>query len=265
MIACVLTGCTRPNPGFGDDKGGTDSGTSDTTPGETTVGADASAGSMSGASTTKPTSTTSEDTIDEDTTSATRASETLDGTASVDDTADVTDPEPSTDDGAAQCGNGIVEPGEPCEPGVRPEQSCADLMYGPGYVECSDECGLVPHCCGDGEVEDNEMCEPGQVSNCPPYVRGSMMQIECDENCQLPLQECPACGDEIVQSEVEDCDTANEMSCGQLGFDGEGAVTCEDCLWVADGCCIPDNAPCSLGDGIACCLGACFGGFCGAA
>jgi predicted nucleic acid-binding Zn ribbon protein len=60
---------------------------------------------------------------------------------------------------AAECGNGIVEEGEQCEP--------------PGTDTCDENCQeIVPEPeCGNGIVEEGEQCEPPGTDT-------------CDENCQ---------------------------------------------------------------------------------
>lgn len=255
--ACVLFGCTRPNPGFGDDNGGTGTGTgtSDTTPTATTAGADASVGS----STTKPTSTSSAD--DDATSAASHTSETLDGSESDDDTADTG---PRDDLGEGRCGDGVLDSDEQCELGVNLEQTCESLEYGPGFLECTKQCKVEPHCCGDGDVDGNEACEPGELVDCPPYAIGENVQVMCTDDCHLPEQGCPACGDGIVQRGVEDCEFAGTVTCASLDFDGgQNLVACQECLYSTKECCIPDDAPCSVGEGIACCAGNCKDGICG--
>jgi len=279
LVACALTGCTRLNPGFGDDKGGTDSGTSDTTPGETTVGADASTGSMSGSSTTKPTSTTSEDTIDEDTTSATRASETThdDVTSAASDTSETThgsgsDEEssaggPPADLGDGLCGDGELDRGEECDSEVPAAVTCESFGYQTGLVTCTNECTIELHCCGDDSIDPAEVCQPGEVIECPPYADEEDTLLECTDECQVPEPGCPACGDHVVQPEVEDCDFEGQLTCDDLDLGGGASqISCVNCLYSSNSCCIPDGEPCSLGKGISCCLGSCSGaGFCGAA
>jgi len=69
-----------------------------------------------------------------------------------------------------ECGNGILEPGEACEPSLNPSASCASLSarYVSGVAECDNWCSFdVTSCvvgesnCGDGILEGEEECDNG--------------------------------------------------------------------------------------------------------
>lgn len=53
--------------------------------------------------------------------------------------------------GCVTCGNGVIEPGEACEP--------------PGVGNCTADCQL-PATCGNGVVEPGEACEPPGAAGC---------------------------------------------------------------------------------------------------
>lgn len=255
-MVCAIAGCTRPNPGFGEDASGTGSGTSEASMTDTTRGQTSTA-------TTKP--MTSSDDAD-----ATGLEGTMSGTSATQETGnddntsddDHTDSDPLFDIGRNKCGNGEVEEGEQCEQGADPGLGCQSMGLGPGVVECVD-CIIVTHCCGDGVLEDPEICEAGESVTCPVYGGFENVQATCTEQCTVPIDGCPRCGDEDVQPAVEDCDFPGGSTCEQEGLQGgEGNVTCNGCVYQSQMCCILPGEPCSLDDGIACCDGECDGGAC---
>jgi len=121
------------------------------------------------------------------------------------------------------CGNGLVDPGETCDPpGSVPDtppgnqNACRDncTYCGDGIVNngeecddpndplCSDDCMLVPSC-GDGVVDPGlgETCDPpGSVPDTPPGNQNA-----CRDNCTY-------CGDGIVNN-GEECDDPNDPLC----------------------------------------------------
>ncbi len=79
-----------------------------------------------------------------------------------------------------ECGNGILEPGEQCDPGqdaIGPDQQCVP--------------GCVLNICGDAMPGPAEQCDDGN----------GVDQDECTSACQLAT-----CGDGFVWTGVEQCD-----------------------------------------------------------
>lgn len=259
--ACAVigaAGCTRANPGFGDDNSGTGSGTNDSSATDASVG-DASVATMSSASTTKPTTTADDDATGAEATSATHDSGTLDtGEAG---THDTTDTDPAFDVGRGACGNGELDEGEGCDVARNPP-SCGSLEYGAGFTECTAECKLLTHCCGDEILEEPEICEVNAVYDCPPYGNTAELAVECTADC-TPADGCPACGDQVVQDDVEDCDFEGLSTCEEYGLQGgQGDLGCNACTFTSQTCCIPAGSPCSYGKDVGCCEGECNDGVC---
>jgi len=121
----------------------------------------------------------------------------------------------------AVCGNGVVEPGEQCEP--------------PNEGNCNADCIIIgdPEC-GNGIKEGTEQCDDGNL----------IPNDGCDENCEIECENPPCvgmeCGNGIVEEENdEECDDGNTEN-------GDG---CNDSCKFEDPCpgaCCP--SPC-CGDG----------------
>jgi hypothetical protein len=91
---------------------------------------------------------------------------------------------------ALQCGNGVLDPGEPCDP-TAPND--------PNRTHCSPNCTLLPFC-GDGIVN-----QPSE--QCDPPVAG-----KCSATCQF----APVCGDGIIAGPpfgTETCDPPAAGTC----------------------------------------------------
>jgi fibro-slime domain-containing protein len=85
----------------------------------------------------------------------------------------------------ANCGNGVVEPGEQCDDGQNTG----------GYGKCAPGCKLGPRC-GDGVKNGNEQCDDGE--NKGGYGK-------CSPGCVYG----PYCGDGKVTKPYEECDDGN--------------------------------------------------------
>jgi cysteine-rich repeat protein len=132
----------------------------------------------------------------------------------------------------ARCGDGLVDPGEECEPGPA--------------ASCTADCRVSQ--CGDDIVEGAEQCEPALDSNCTSDCRRPQCgdgRVEADEECD-PLLNQPycssdcrvagACGDGQITS-IETCDDGNT-------YDGDGCGTFCSNAYDGDGCvtvCIAEN------------------------
>ncbi len=106
----------------------------------------------------------------------------------------------------AECGNGIVEPGEQCDP--------------PNGTTCDANCQRIPTC-GDGFVDAGEECDPPNGTT-------------CDANCQR----IPVCGDGFIDGS-EECDDGNTTpgdGCDEnCQLEPNGANDCADALPITDG------------------------------
>ena len=134
-------------------------------------------------------------------------------------------------DTGPRCGNGRVDPGEPCDDGNSDE-----------HDGCRNDCTRSR--CGDGVVWTSvEECDDGnQVDD-----------DDCRNTCDLPR-----CGDGLVQS-PEQCDDANTDAtddrlpsclrafCGD-GFVHAGVELCDDANWQTNDACITCK-PARCGDG----------------
>jgi hypothetical protein len=85
------------------------------------------------------------------------------------------------------CGNGVVDPGETCDPALNPL--------------CPPDCTLV---CGDGVVEGGEACDPVPVNPLLCYPPGH------PQGCQSVPP--PLCGNGVID-EGEDCEPAFDAGC----------------------------------------------------
>ena len=153
------------------------------------------------------------------------------------DEADASDTDASGDVGSdaedggvqAECGNGVVEPGEACDSGPEPSSSCD---YGfTSCLVCTATCDLVPGTtafCGDGVLQAAfETCDDGnwQTESCP---YGETACSVCDGTCQEVPGATTYCGDGIYEPEQgEACDDGNDVD-GDLCSDG--------CQTVVEGC-----------------------------
>jgi len=104
------------------------------------------------------------------------------------------------------CGNGIIEPGEECDP--------------PDGITCDELCQRIP-ICGDGFVDEGEECDPPDG-------------VTCDANCQA----IPHCGDGVVDP-GEECDDGNTVpgdGCdANCQIEPNGADNCADATAIVDG------------------------------
>ncbi len=127
-------------------------------------------------------------------------------------------------EGGPQCGNGIVDEGEDCDP--------------PNGVDCDENCQRIP-LCGDEIIDPDEDCDPPNGQ-------------DCDDDCQR----IPLCGDGIIDP-GEGCDPPNGVDCDdacqRIPVCGDGVVdgkeACDDGnLADGDGC----SAMCVIEEGYVC-------------
>ncbi len=118
---------------------------------------------------------------------------------------------------AQTCGDGIIDPGETCDP---PDPTIGTA----NQVKCRPDCTS----CGDGvtQSDHSETCDPPDLSIDP--ANGQV-------RCRL---DCTACGDGVVQNaDVETCDIGRDAICSWCNSncndrifpgDGYGGCTCGD-------------------------------------
>ncbi len=147
------------------------------------------------------------------------------------------------DDNKSLCGNGVLDPGETCDPAM---DVYADV--------CNQACQLTQFC-GNGVVEGTEECDDGNVGNGDGCTRECRIEVGCgngfidvtvDENGRLVAEECDdnnlsdndacsstctlisgtqTCGNGLLEF-PEDCDDGNTT-------DGDG---CSSTCHVESGC-----------------------------
>ncbi|MES1183489.1 MAG: DUF4215 domain-containing protein [Myxococcales bacterium] len=124
--------------------------------------------------------------------------------------------QPSTCTSSISCGNGVVEPGEVCDP--------------PGLNGCKPLCKSftlqsTPPKCNNGSVEKGEECEPPSPGNgC-----NATCKVEDGWTCPQPgfCFKNPFCGDGIVQSaQNEGCDPPSPGNGCNSSCQVEGGWTC---------------------------------------
>lgn len=161
------------------------------------------------------------------------------------------------------CGNGVLDPGEDCEPTLfyaEGNHFCSDYLPGSdgALVECSpatckywfSNCAGGPApVCGDGIVEGGEQCDGAdrRFRTCTEaYVGFTDGALGCNQQtCQLDYSQCERCngtrcGDGIIQSaDGEECDGTPTMTCADANrlF---GTVSCT-------GMCRNDTSQCTGG------------------
>jgi hypothetical protein len=99
----------------------------------------------------------------------------------------------------SECGNGIIEPFEQCDP--------------PNGVTCSATCQLIP-VCGDGVVAGSEQCDQG-AANLPAGTTYGTAAAHCVAGTCTNV---PYCGDGVVNGPagVEQCDPPNNGTCDSM-------------------------------------------------
>ncbi len=120
-----------------------------------------------------------------------------------------------TTTGDPLCGNGILDPGEECDPDSG--------LIGPGQA-CLDGC--IANVCGDGDQGPEEQCDDGNAND-DDGCRNDCVLGTCNDGSPDPGEECddgnfddtdgclsdctlPSCGDGFVRSGIEECDDGED-------------------------------------------------------
>lgn len=156
---------------------------------------------------------------------------------------------PGTSEGttmpAAECGNGVAEPGEACDGMDLKGGSCQDFGFDQGVLACSDQCTYyMDGCyeCGDGVKAVAEACDGADLGGKTCQTEGfGGGTLKCAGDCKsfdtsgcIPL---PSCGNGIKEGS-EQCDGAQlgGQTCVGLGYD-QGVLLCKpDCTFDASNC-----------------------------
>ncbi len=153
------------------------------------------------------------------------------------------------------CGDGVITPGEDCEPGMDaacPGEcdacDCPGTVCGNNVVEPGEECdgSGLPGCtevclldctcieCGNGRIDPTEECDGGNLggATCESLQLASGT-LSCSENCFFDTTACldpePTCGNSIPDP-GEECDDGNDIDTDgcrndcTLGFCGDDIV-----------------------------------------
>lgn len=234
LAAVLLAGCHFESAGLGDEDAGPGAANAQTSD-------DTSAATSPGSSS----SVTAGADSDSDGVSDSNASNSGSNASNASSTGDVPPP--------ANCGDGIVDPGEQCDGG-----------------DCTPVCTL--HVCGDGYLGPGEQCDDAGANGDDKSCTSACQNASCGDGLPGPGEACddgnaintdacltgcvPAsCGDGFQQMGVEACD----LGAGNGTYDGACNVTCNgpgpscgDGVWdpqheACDGGGAPPGADCQDG------------------
>jgi fibro-slime domain-containing protein len=127
---------------------------------------------------------------------------------------DCNDAEPSVCTTIIECGDGVLHPGEVCDPGITGQEACYSPLENAGLACRAFDVGVVnPPVCNNGVVEFQEECD-GAVTGCT--------NCQVDDGYVCPAASIclrlPVCGDGLLQA-GEECD---------LGLvSGPGCMSCQ--------------------------------------
>ncbi|WAS94315.1 hypothetical protein [Nannocystis punicea] len=115
-----------------------------------------------------------------------------------------------------RCGNGLLDPGEACDPMDMSSPPCPIE----GSARCRSDCTIdvsgCPRACGDGVVDENEECDDGLVTDVTD--KGAPIRIDCTTldgpnfraygggestrciECKWDRSNCHYCGNQLLES-----------------------------------------------------------------
>ena len=152
--------------------------------------------------------------------------------------------------GSAPCGNGIVNPGEECDPAGAGDEDC------PGVQTCLNDCSCgctIDFQCNDGTACTIESCdvETGACQHAPACASGPGCTDTCDED-NGACRDCgrPVGNDRCVANAAFVLQAALELRSCELcicDVDSSGSVTVTDALLILRGCVgLPADLQCSI-------------------
>lgn len=143
------------------------------------------------------------------------------------------------------CGNGTLDSGEQCDPGVSPilfqgNATCVSLGYREGDLKCNpttckiDESGCIAKC-GDGETQAGESCDNGSA-NTNNAVSDNTYGATCRSDCRParcgdgildlgPGEECEVNSDGTIQGLYKGS-IINNLTCQKFHPSATGSITC---------------------------------------
>ena len=148
------------------------------------------------------------------------------------------------------CGDGQLDNGEQCDPGLPAKAECGPLGYEPGQVGCNTECKWAyDQCtplltCGNGMVDGSELCDGSNIKaglDCTDYGRTSGT-LSCGGMCMINTTGCYTCGDGKVEG-IEACDDHDAS-----GGDGCSAACAVETGWQCAN--VPSQCSPKCGDGM---------------
>jgi hypothetical protein len=96
---------------------------------------------------------------------------------------------------ATACGNGAVDPGEDCEPGLLGGKTCASLGFAKGKLHCTQCRYDTTSCtfCGNGALNGKEQCDGAELGgrSCESlgFTGGT---LSCSARCRVDTSTCDA-------------------------------------------------------------------------
>ncbi|MBU1537270.1 hypothetical protein KKF84_18275, partial [Myxococcota bacterium] len=147
----------------------------------------------------------------------------------------------------ATCGNGTLDNGEACEPGLAFSTTCRDLGFLGGTLTCSSSCQWnTTACnnidlCGNGIADNGEACDGAAMNGHTCLSEGFYTgTVSCNADCTVNTSECSgSCGDGTLDDGYgEVCDGAllGANTCISAGF-YEGTLACDmSCGLDTSGC-----------------------------
>jgi len=139
-----------------------------------------------------------------------------------------------------QCGNGIANPGEVCDPPAWP------IVAGTIYegllpsgeecaVQCTRDCSRAVGLCGDGLTECFEECDDGNQEDCDGCSRLCELETGCGDGVTCPPEFCDDGNTNDGDGCSADCTSAEQ--CGDGVTDPGRGEECDDGNWMpCDGC-----------------------------
>ncbi len=150
-------------------------------------------------------------------------------------------PPDSAPDKGPQCGNGNLDPGEPCDGALLGGKGCATLGFSGGSLKCTPACALdTSGCtqCGNNKVEPGEQCDgtslAGKSCKSLGFTKGS---LTCSKLCKLVTSGCSLCGNgKLETGELCDGKSFGGKTCKTLGY-AAGTLACtKACSLDGSGC-----------------------------